>query len=1177
MEAKITSRLHHCFVILLVLSREAVCTGDIFYFSSWPESGRVAAGESRVMKCAVSDKTSITLSWHLDGKPISYTARRHLRGGMNDNSSSDLIITRAIPEDAGEYTCIAHNTTSGFALTSLPATLTVLWVSDSSKVVLGDPKELESVSSGSSITLRCKVEGGPQLYYSWRRNGDPVSGLRGVTVSRKRLTIDTFDANIHNGVYTCIATINKPAASYQDLAPVELITTTTSIPLILSVYDPQLPSVKVVPESLVVGPGRSAELHCSYETGTTVEWFFKDNGPLANSSRYTLKSNGTLVLLSADILDEGVYKCVGKHPHRAHRAAFAASVTLAYLDKSTPPTLEPSASVGSTHVVGLGGRLQVSCLPPPGLPHPQVTWVSSHLGDPEKASSIKVEGIMLIIEDASYDHEGNYTCIASNLGGNASVSMQLVVTRKPKVEISSFLMTVLEEETARLECKMDAQSQPYSNVSWTQNSHPVSIDDYRVSLSGMGAGVSQGVSVLRIRWARLEDAGLYACVVTTAGHPPVTSKSMKLVVTERLKFSPPPQDSRVELGGNISIPCEARGEVTPKITWHRVTPTEDVDATSDNVHINDGALEVYGAELQDGGQYVCIASSPQGSINASITLAVVEGPVLEWVTHSPVQIEKGGTLLLECHARGSPRPTIHWDYNHMPNAFDPERVEVYLNGTLQLSNVKLDDSGVFGCTAGNMGGLVRAEITVNVKGDGSQLLGRTVGVAVGGAGAYILLVGAMLIYCRQRRQRLKHSPAHTRAESGEDAQNAEEQERLMHNGHPGGSGTAVEVREAVAHGSVKPVVQADHLCQLQLSQVSPHTLGTSTQLGHSQASTRTIGGSSISTQQSSPLQHNSSPSAQSIVQAGPSEYYNTRQESTFMGLHQDDKSGLQRENIQVLLTLGRGEFGDVQLARLRNSAEEVSEDNPPDSDKLVMVKVISTRDDHLLAEVCREAAMFSGPTHPHVVSSLGMCTSHTPHLLVTQYTDWGDLKQFLLATRKESPRPLGSLRPPPLTYQQCLSLALQAAQGLEFLSGRRYTHRDIAARNCLITSTLQIKLASPALTRDAYSAEYCTYRNQVLPVRWLAPEALIEEEYSMKSSVFSWAWLAWELLTQADIPHSDLTDHQVISAAESGELHCSAPPRTPADLVNLLESCWRLSPKIRPSIITVVESLTAMT
>ncbi|KAK7081862.1 hypothetical protein SK128_012328 [Halocaridina rubra] len=431
-----------------------------------------------------------------------------------------------------------------------------------------------------------------------------------------------------------------------------------------------------------------------------MEWFFKDSGPLTNTSRNIVFANGSLVIISADMGDEGTYNCVGSHPHKARSASYATSVTLAYLDSSTPPTLEPAASIGSTHVVGLGGRLQVVCLPPSGLPHPKVTWVSSRAQDLESSGSLKVEGTTLIIENASYDNEGNYTCIVSNMAGNSSVSLQLVVTRKPEAEITSTLMTVLEEETARLECKMDAASQPYSNISWTLNSNPLSvslsgfsifyyfdqtyllqvtIDDYRVSLSGMGTGVSQGVSILRIRWARMDDAGYYACVVNTAGHSPVASKPVKLVVTERLKFSPPPQDSRVELGGNITIPCEARGEVTPSIKWKRVTPTEDVDVTSNNVHVNDGALEVIGAELHDGGQYVCIARSPQGSINASVTLAVVEGPVLEWVTQSPVQVEKGGTLILECHARGSPRPTIHWDYNHIPNGFDPERYSLLIS------------------------------------------------------------------------------------------------------------------------------------------------------------------------------------------------------------------------------------------------------------------------------------------------------------------------------------------------------------------------------------------------------------------------------------------------------------------------------------------------------------------
>ncbi|XP_071514252.1 LOW QUALITY PROTEIN: inactive tyrosine-protein kinase 7-like [Panulirus ornatus] len=1172
--------LVRCIVLLGLRARvvRATTGGDIFYFSSWPATGRVGAGEERVLRCAVSDATSISLTWHLDDHPLTYTSRRHLRGGERKDTASDLVIERAVPEDAGEYTCIAHNTTSGFALTSLPATLTVLWVGEESRVVLADPKDLAMVRPGSSLKLRCRVDGGPELYYSWRRNGDQVTGLPGVSVSRRRLTINTFDAATHNGVYTCASTIYKHSSALQDsVRPAYLITTITHSPFILAIQDTGVPSVSVVPAPLVVGPGHRAALHCRYEKGTATHWYLRDAGPLTNNSRHQVLENGTLVVTAASLADEGVYKCVGEHPHRAHPATYAASLSLAYLDGYTAPSLEPSPNVQNMHVVGVGGRLRVTCLPSAGLPRPQVRWLTPQQPRPQEAPPIRVEGATLLLEDATYDHAGNYTCLVSNLAGNASVHLLLVVTGKPEAHLVTGAVSVLEEETARLECRFDASPRPFTNITWTHNNRPVSVDDYRVSVSGMGEDVTEGVSVLRIRWARLDDKGLYACVVTTAGHPPLITRPATLKVTERLKFSPLPHDARVEVGANISIPCEARGADFPVITWHRLSSEQVVEVMSDNVHSAEGTLEVVSAELRDSGQYLCVAASRQGSINATITLSVFESPVLEWVTQGPVQVDKGGTLVLECHARGSPRPSIHWDYNHTTNAFDPERVEVHGNGTLQVTGVRREDGGIYGCTAGNMGGLVRAEISVSVTGESSQLLGRTVGVAVGGAAAYIALVGAMLIYCRQRRQRLKHSPQHTHGDGNEEAHNPEEQERLMYTAHPGGTGD-LDPRD-MGTGTTKTGGRLDPSCQVQLSQVSTHTLGTSTHLGLSQASTRTLGGSSASTQQSSPLQPNSSPSPQSAIHTGPSENMHLKHESNHAGntLGQD-KPVIQRENLQVLLTLGRGEFGEVQLARLRNTEEESDgEDMPPDPEKLVMVKVVNTRDETLLAEVSREAAMFSGPPHPNVVSTLALCSSHAPHLLITQYTDWGDLKQFLLATRKESPRPLGSLRPPPLTHSQCLSLALQVAEGLEYLSGRRHTHRDVAARNCLITSTLQVKLAAPALTRDAYSAEYCTYRNQILPVRWLAPEALLEEEYSMKSSVFSWAWLMWEVLTQAAIPHSDLSDHQVIADAERGELQCTAPPRIPVDLENFLAGCWQLSPKARPSIHTVVDTLKNMT
>ncbi|CAL4065093.1 unnamed protein product, partial [Meganyctiphanes norvegica] len=143
--------LLRALIAVCLLAGSAHGSGDSFYFSAWPESGRVVADEAVELRCAVSDPTSITLTWHLDQRALTYMPRRHLRG-------SDLVIERAVPEDAGEYTCIAHNTTSGFALTSLPATITILWVGEASRAVVTEPRNGE-VRPGDALNLRCRVDG----------------------------------------------------------------------------------------------------------------------------------------------------------------------------------------------------------------------------------------------------------------------------------------------------------------------------------------------------------------------------------------------------------------------------------------------------------------------------------------------------------------------------------------------------------------------------------------------------------------------------------------------------------------------------------------------------------------------------------------------------------------------------------------------------------------------------------------------------------------------------------------------------------------------------------------------------------------------------------------------------------------------------------------------------------
>lgn len=92
----------------------------------------------------------------------------------------------------------------------------------------------------------------------------------------------------------------------------------------------------------------------------------------------------------------------------------------------------------------------------------------------------------------------------------------------------------------------------------------------------------------------------------------------------------------------------------------------------------------------------------------------------------------------------------------------------------------------------------------------------------------------------------------------------------------------------------------------------------------------------------------------------------------------------------------------------------------------------------------------------------------------------GDLKQFLVATRKSSVRVIGNKqRPPPLTLQQSLRIVQQAASALDHLTQSQFVHKDIAARNCLITSSLNVKLTFSSLCKDTYAMEYYEIRDRV--------------------------------------------------------------------------------------------------
>lgn len=79
-------------------------------------------------------------------------------------------------------------------------------------------------------------------------------------------------------------------------------------------------------------------------------------------------------------------------------------------------------------------------------------------------------------------------------------------------------------------------------------------------------------------------------------------------------------------------------------------------------------------------------------------------------------------------------------------------------------------------------------------------------------------------------------------------------------------------------------------------------------------------------------------------------------------------------------------------------------------------------------------------------------------------------------------------------------------------------YRDIALRNCIITSESVVKLSTIALCKDKHANEYFKHNNKMIPLRHLAPETLQSSSFSTATDVFACGVAIWEVLNCGALP-----------------------------------------------------------
>lgn len=287
-----------------------------------------------------------------------------------------------------------------------------------------------------------------------------------------------------------------------------------------------------------------------------------------------------------------------------------------------------------------------------------------------------------------------------------------------------------------------------------------------------------------------------------------------------------------------------------------------------------------------------------------------------------------------------------------------------------------------------------------------------------------------------------------------------------------------------------------------------------------------------------------------------------------------DKLAVSRSNLRELKPLGRGEFGEVFSTKYQIDGEK---------EQIVMVKsLLNTKDEAALQEFKRHLDLLHKLNHENVAKLIGLCRDVEPDYMIIEFTDWGELKQFLIASRKEETGTTTIIVPqnsdvkpraPQLSVAQILALANQAARGLKHIADQRLVHKDISARNCLIGSNLSLKISMSCMTKEPYHQEYAKHRNQVIPLRWMPYEAVYEDEYSTKSDIYSFSCLVWEIFHQGELPFNKLNDDSVLSQLKAHALVWKAHKAAPPALQELQEKCWSTDPRERPTFDEVVTKI----
>ncbi|CAN9503330.1 unnamed protein product [Ophioblennius macclurei] len=248
---------------------------------------------------------------------------------------------------------------------------------------------------------------------------------------------------------------------------------------------------------------------------------------------------------------------------------------------------------------------------------------------------------------------------------------------------------------------------------------------------------------------------------------------------------------------------------------------------------------------------------------------------------------------------------------------------------------------------------------------------------------------------------------------------------------------------------------------------------------------------------------------------------------------------ISKDSIKMVKKLGAGQFGEVWMAYYNNTTK-------------VAVKTLKPGTMTIEAFM-EEANVMKTLQHDRLVRLYAVVTKTEPIYIITEFMANGSLLDFLKSDAGWK-----------VQLPKLIDFSAQIAEGMAYIENKKYIHRDLRAANVLVSESLLCKIADFGLARVIEDDEYSAREGAKFPIKWTAPEAINYGTFTIKSDMWSFGVLLYEILTYGKIPYPGMTKGEVMTSVQRG-YRMPQPDNCPSELYDIMMSCWKNKPEDRPT------------